>query len=221
LQQQEHKAGNGTVSNSNNNNTDSGATTSNNNKGNHNDVGTNTGLNNSQAVQNAPSSTSVPRITNTYTPNHIETSIPAHASSVIHILDRRIPMDSLPSDTSLYALVRSWVQDDPCRVIPPPGLLVHDDSRISESTSWSDSHVSLTKSTVGGGTPITNSCSILDTLFANNVPEPQDEKDLNKPTWQSLQQEHVQRAKEIQKKKREKVKMQMRQISKKLKPLFT
>ena len=45
----------------------------------------------------------------------ISASIPSNASSIFHILDRRIDFDSLPQDTSFYALMRCWVQDDPYR----------------------------------------------------------------------------------------------------------
>lgn len=44
-------------------------------------------------------------------------SIPENASSVFHIWDRRIDMDSLKGEehTTPYSLLRSWVRDDPYR----------------------------------------------------------------------------------------------------------
>jgi hypothetical protein len=51
----------------------------------------------------------------------IEESIPETASAVFHILDRRVNLDAHSSWASLYSLLRSWVQDDPHRQIPPPG----------------------------------------------------------------------------------------------------
>ncbi len=44
--------------------------------------------------------------------------IPPGASCIFYIYDRRINMDAHPHYTSFYSLLRSWVQDDPCRVIP-------------------------------------------------------------------------------------------------------
>lgn len=42
----------------------------------------------------------------------IEASIPANASSIFHVLDRRINFDNFSADASFYSLLRGWVQDD-------------------------------------------------------------------------------------------------------------
>jgi hypothetical protein len=56
------------------------------------------------------------------TPNQIQQAIPENASSVFHLLDRRVNLDASSSkDANMYSLLRSWVQDDPYRQIPPPG----------------------------------------------------------------------------------------------------
>ena len=62
--------------------------------------------------------------TNSHTPISISTkdisqAIPKNASCVFHVLDRRVNFDAHPSDASMYSLLRSWVQDDPYRQIPP------------------------------------------------------------------------------------------------------
>lgn len=45
----------------------------------------------------------------------IAESIPPNASSICHIFDRRIDLDKLERDSSIYELLRSWVRDDPYR----------------------------------------------------------------------------------------------------------
>ena len=53
------------------------------------------------------------------TTKDIVQAIPENASCVFHILDRRVNFDAHPEDASLYSLLRSWVQDDPYRQVPP------------------------------------------------------------------------------------------------------
>lgn len=43
----------------------------------------------------------------------IEDAIPPDASCIFHIFDRRVNMDALEVDVSNYALLRTWVRDDP------------------------------------------------------------------------------------------------------------
>lgn len=50
------------------------------------------------------------------TAKEIEDNIPSNASSVFHVMDRRIDFDSLREDANCYELLRAWVKDDPCRV---------------------------------------------------------------------------------------------------------
>ncbi|GKY95268.1 hypothetical protein MPSEU_000489000 [Mayamaea pseudoterrestris] len=64
------------------------------------------------------SSKSPPRITGEL----IEDSMPDNASSVFHLFDRRVNFDHHAADASIYSLLRSWVQDDPHRMIPTPGV---------------------------------------------------------------------------------------------------
>ena len=45
----------------------------------------------------------------------IEASIPANASSIFHVLDRRINFDNFSKDASFYSLLRGWIKDDPYR----------------------------------------------------------------------------------------------------------
>ena len=52
----------------------------------------------------------------------IEDAMPPAASSVFYVFDRRINLDNHPEDASLYSLMRSWIQDDPHRIIPNAGL---------------------------------------------------------------------------------------------------
>ena len=46
----------------------------------------------------------------------IEASIPANASSIFHVLDRRINFDNFSKDASFYSLLRGWIKDDPYRI---------------------------------------------------------------------------------------------------------
>ena len=54
------------------------------------------------------------------TKEDIRNAIPEDASCVVHIMDRRVNFDACSPDASCYTLLRSWVQDDPFRQIPPP-----------------------------------------------------------------------------------------------------
>jgi hypothetical protein len=51
----------------------------------------------------------------------IRRAIPANASCVVHVMDRRVNLDACAPDASNYSLLRSWVQDDPHRQIPSAG----------------------------------------------------------------------------------------------------
>jgi hypothetical protein len=51
----------------------------------------------------------------------IAKSIPNDASSIFHILDRRIDMDEVDDNPSYYELMRKWVRDDPYRQEPVKG----------------------------------------------------------------------------------------------------
>jgi hypothetical protein len=55
------------------------------------------------------------------TKEQIQEAIPKNASCIFHILDRRVNLDSHAPDASFYSLLRSWVQDDPYRQMPPLG----------------------------------------------------------------------------------------------------
>jgi len=57
---------------------------------------------------------------------------PESTSSVFHVLDRRINLDSFHKDASFYSLLRAWVQDDPYRQIPPDMDLDHFSNDCSE-----------------------------------------------------------------------------------------
>lgn len=60
------------------------------------------------------------------TKEHIRSAIPEDASCVVHIMDRRVNFDACHPDASYYTLLRSWVQDDPFRQIPPPCCNIFD-----------------------------------------------------------------------------------------------
>lgn len=55
------------------------------------------------------------------TKEHIRKAIPKEASAIFHILDRRVNFDAHEEDATMYSLLRSWVQDDPFRYVPPAG----------------------------------------------------------------------------------------------------
>lgn len=174
-------------------------------------------------------STPIPRLANIFTPRYIESSIPSHASSVFHIFDRRIQMDSFSSDntTSMYSLVRAWVQDDPCRVIPPPPLDIH-----SMDTNIHHDYLELNKKDIpvynNSTTTLGDDSSSSATTYSiwDVIPNNEDHPTLSNldtttsscssiPTWESLQREHVQRAKQIQKKKKQEDHKRMQHVSKK------
>ncbi|GMI16273.1 hypothetical protein TrLO_g11930 [Triparma laevis f. longispina] len=48
----------------------------------------------------------------------LASKITSKTSPIFHILDRRVNLDAVPADTSMYDLARRWVWDDPYRVIP-------------------------------------------------------------------------------------------------------
>jgi LIN37 len=52
----------------------------------------------------------------------IADSIPASASCVFHIFDRRVNLDDFADSASIYSLLRAWVQDDPYRYRPPADI---------------------------------------------------------------------------------------------------
>lgn len=66
-----------------------------------------------------------------FSAEEIRIAIPKDASSVFHIMDRRINLDSFEVDETsvdakvpIYSLLRAWVQDDPYRQIPPPLIIL-------------------------------------------------------------------------------------------------
>jgi LIN37 len=65
------------------------------------------------------------------TASDIESSIPDDASSVFHILDRRINLASLPDDPTMYSLLRAWVQDNPNHSIQLKDFDIIDHSYVS------------------------------------------------------------------------------------------
>ena len=64
---------------------------------------------------------------------NIATKISKNASCVFHVMDRRINLDNHPSDASVYALLRSWVQDDPHRDDPSGNLHVSPGGPVADS----------------------------------------------------------------------------------------
>jgi len=52
------------------------------------------------------------------TAQEMAANIPDDATSIFHIMDRRINVDNLSPDAGLYELLRLWVQDDPHRQRP-------------------------------------------------------------------------------------------------------
>lgn len=51
----------------------------------------------------------------------IAKNIPKDASSIFHILDRRIDLDEVEEGVTFYELMRNWVRDDPYRQEPVKG----------------------------------------------------------------------------------------------------
>jgi len=88
--------------------------------------------------------------TNLPNADDIAKSIPEHASSILHIFDRRIDLDSLPSDASLYSLLRLWVMDDPYRFQQPLGSRLLDHASVPSkrrrvNTTFDDTSVNDNK----------------------------------------------------------------------------
>ena len=63
-------------------------------------------------------------------PKFIQESIPSNASGIYQIYGRRINLDALVDggNTSVYSLMRAWVQDDPYRTTPHPFSHIADGS---------------------------------------------------------------------------------------------
>jgi hypothetical protein len=57
----------------------------------------------------------------------IQEAIPDNASCIFHVFDRRVNLDALPPNVSMFALLRAWVQDDPYRQVPPTIEYLSDD----------------------------------------------------------------------------------------------
>jgi hypothetical protein len=71
------------------------------------------------------------------TAEQVVDAIPENASSIFHILDRRVNLDAHPPDVSFYSLLRAWVQDDPYRQIPPVGANLLDYVSVPFLRRWS------------------------------------------------------------------------------------
>ena len=69
---------------------------------------------------------------NIITEKQILESIPDNASCVFHVMDRRVNLDMVGADASLYSLIRCWVQDDPARHVPPPGTNIMEYNSVDE-----------------------------------------------------------------------------------------
>mmetsp|Transcript_7518 Transcript_7518/g.15688 ORF Transcript_7518/g.15688 Transcript_7518/m.15688 type:complete len:626 (+) Transcript_7518:51-1928(+) len=81
----------------------------------------------------------------------IEASIPQEACGIFQIYGRRINLDNLidSGNTSIYALLRAWVQDDPFRKTPHPlsHLHEHDDEGRIDTRSLGSSCIATGIST--------------------------------------------------------------------------
>lgn len=81
-----------------------------------------------------------------FSAEEIQNAIPKDASSVFHIMDRRINLDAFEVDETsvdakvpIYSLLRAWVQDDPYRQIPPPPIILPTRAeRYGHFQSWKD-----------------------------------------------------------------------------------
>ena len=116
----------------------------------------------------------------------IEASIPANASSIFHVLDRRINFDNFSNDASFYSLLRAWVQDDPyrCDASMHRQLLAGGDwVQINEDNSVERPK----KRQRSNGGPV----DVLALLQ-------QQKGSMEQPNMVELRREHVARAKEIQ-----------------------
>lgn len=116
----------------------------------------------------------------------IEASIPANASSIFHVLDRRINFDNFSKAASFYSLLRGWVQDDPyrCDASLHRQLLAGGDwVQVSED----DSAQRPKKRQRANGGPV-DVLAFLQQLKGST----------EQPTMVELRREHVARAKEIQ-----------------------
>eukprot|EP00978_Attheya_sp_CCMP212_P007714 scaffold17925_cov56-Attheya_sp.AAC.7 len=152
------------------------------------------------------------------TAEQVVDAIPENASSIFHILDRRVNLDAHHPDVSFYSLLRAWVQDDPYRQIPPVGANLLDYVSIPSLRRWStqpeelnlnhDNHLesllpimhsSMTASSRNSKrlTP----CNVLDTLCLSKkkVTTTADTTSTKKRPIASLLSSHIKRSKRLKK----------------------
>jgi hypothetical protein len=144
------------------------------------------------------------------TQENVRRAIPANASCVVHVLDRRVNLDACAPDASHYSLLRAWVQDDPCRQIPPPGSNIFESVPLSTCISEglnADVFPSKKRKIETTGT-----CNVLDSLV--NASEHDSAPSLN-----SLRDQLVTNGKRLRREKRREEKVWMNATRENLKSM--
>lgn len=165
----------------------------------------------------APYPPACPSSSSSFSVQQVSDVIPDNASSIFHILDRRVNFDSHPPDTSNYALLRSWVQDDPYRQIPPPdkNLLNHVELPLLRRDPLLDKMYSIETTAIlkTTGTPATK-CDLIGGILNKTERQdrnrsPRDAKQDSKTNASSkecdlklLLASHIRRAKHVRKQKK-------------------
>jgi len=137
----------------------------------------------------------------------IQDAIPEDASCIVHVMDRRVNFDACSSDVSYYSLLRSWVQDDPYRQIPPSG------SNILECVSLpSDKRAQQSPSIPKKRRlEVTETCNVFSDM---EVQEPD-----SAPSMVSLRDELVVKSKRLKRAKRREDKAWMKASRERLKSI--
>ena len=144
------------------------------------------------------------------TQENVRRAIPANASCVVHVLDRRVNLDACAPDASHYSLLRAWVQDDPCRQIPPPGSNIFESVPLSTciSEGLNADVVPSKKRKI----ETTGTCNVLDSLV--NASEHDSAPSLN-----SLRDQLVTNGKRLRREKRREEKVWMNATRENLKSM--
>jgi len=146
------------------------------------------------------------------TPQQVMKSMPNDGSSCIfHIFDRRINFDNhhpkAKHSPSFYSLLRSWVQDDPYRITPPPfwNLMEYSNSRFPSKVIVKVMNPKYATNKSSKKRKIVDICSLLTNNLNKPSPEQNDnfvetKNRTNGP--RTLLAQHVQRAKHLKKQRR-------------------
>ena len=158
--------------------------------------------------------------------HEIKSAIPKDATSVFHVLDRRVNLDALDAadaskkdvNVPMYALLRAWVQDDPYRQIPPtfpivsPGeenddVMIVSQKRVHTSNALDNYTIAASKRQNMTAVDVIGN---LATTAAPGDSSSSEAPSAEVPSMESLKMELVQQARETRKRKNQKYKQRLK-----------